>query len=817
MKFEKLIKYLEQTEVSLSDNISRLLTIQFLLHKNLFTIGKSFFEKKCVTEQHDFICAFEDKNYSKVLALLGNNIQFSIALADSLQGFPELRKIIIDSLPEKYAEIKDKLLLLYYFDEDDSDNAFNILKRINISTLSFIECKTILKGVQKKDASDLEIVIIKKLLEHEKDDKIKLNLRLQLLQANFSLTDYLEVISIGLEILKEQESIRSLDPKSIESVLAQTIQAYLVRGEDNKALLLLNEYKSFSISPEYKVSIETDVYLKNNLPQDALNSLVLAAKIKRHLSPEEFASLFFLLVQIENQTEYNLESLEKVVPDCFVKLLKQARFYYIGEDEELDSNEINAKHENYSLFLGKKRGDKIDFGNRYSSKENVDEIEFIFSIEKYLLWKSSRNFEQLSREGRWSGAKMIEVPPVNDAIDTQYLEAFLKDAQKLRDPLFEMYCNKNIPLALLALNEGGLPNAISRITQEDKGFIKFSSGILVELEEQYSIAEDVIENKLPFILDGTSALFLSEIGFMEKIHPYLPNLKVPQSVITMLLNIAERFRITPGSEGSLGYAQGRINYFKLIEEKRRLIRNNIYASVRILESNKDHILTISKAKKLASFSESKMLSELCDACIFAQNMNHAILTDDYLYLQMNELETKKKAPPYFSSIILLRTLYLKQFLSFDDYLKYFGYLSSYRSRFLSFNADDIYKAIFGDEKLLKVRPEYIRHLNFPLTLSKDYGVADESVLKVLVTFLLKVLMDDSLSVDTVAKIFLELLNSFPKEKFNKEFSMLLIGVCINIINKNNRIELSKTVQTKVDKYFEMTNVFNFGKNRSFFF
>jgi hypothetical protein len=266
------------------------------------------------------------------------------------------------------------------------------------------------------------------------------------------------------------------------------------------------------------------------------------------------------------------------------------------------------------------------------------------------LWKSSRHFEQLSREGRWAGAKMIEVPPIDDTIDTQYLEAFLIDEQKPRNPLFEMYCDKNIPLAMLALNEGGLPNAISRITQENKGFIKFSSGIVDEMEQQYSIAEEIIDDKLPFILDGTSALFLSEIGYIQKIHPYLPNLKVPQSVITMLLNIADKFRISPGSKGSLGYAQGQINYSEIIDEKRNKIRDNIYDSIRVLESNKDNILTISKANKLEVISESKMLSELCDACIFAQNMNVAILTEDYFYLQMNELETKKKAPPYFSSI-----------------------------------------------------------------------------------------------------------------------------------------------------------------------
>jgi hypothetical protein len=381
-EFDKLIFYLEKTQILLSDNLSHLLIIQFLLNDNLFTTGKSFFEKKKATQYNEFVSAIEEENHSQVLTFLGNNIQFSVALTDSLHGFSELRKIIIDNLPEEYAGIKDKLLLKYYFDEEDSDKAFSILKRIDISTLTFIECKTILQVVQKKDAWDLEIVIIKKLLEHEKDDKVRLNLNLRLFQANFNLTNYLNVINIGLKILEEQESAKILEPKSIESVLAQSIQSYLLRGEDDKALQLLNKYKSLSITPEFKVSIETDVYLKNNLPKEALNSIVLAAKIKKHLSPEEYASLFFILVQIENQTEYNLESLAEVVPNSFAKLSDQDRFYYIGEEDELDATKINNEHDYYNLFLGKKIGDEIEFPNKYSSKENVDKIEFIFTIEK---------------------------------------------------------------------------------------------------------------------------------------------------------------------------------------------------------------------------------------------------------------------------------------------------------------------------------------------------------------------------------------------------------------------------------------------------
>lgn len=813
--FEDLISYLEQTKIKLSDQLSQLLIIQFTLHEILLDEGKTFFNKNNNKKYYDFIYAIETHDYPLVLEFLKDNVHFAIAFADSLRGLPELRKLIIDDLPDDIDKTKEKLLLLYYFDANDLDNALNTLREIDISCLNYVECKTIIKIVQKIEAWDLEIPIIKKLLDYEQNDKIRLNLRLRLFQAHFNLKNYLDVIPLGNELLKAQVNEKFLEPKSMESIFAQTIQAYLWRGEEKNALLLLDKYKPLSIAPEFKVSIESDVYLKNNLPEKAINSLVSAVKIKKRLSHEEYASLFFIIVQIENLIEFNLESLDEVISDCFVKLLKQERWYYIGDGNELDSTKIDSEHESYALFRGGKLGGEIQFPNKYSSKENVDKIELIFTIEKYILWQSSHNFEQLSREGRWPGAKMIEVPPQDDTIDTQYLETFLKDEQKRRDPLFEMYCENNLPLAMLALNEGGLPKAISRIIQENKGFIKFSSGIRDEMELQKKTANEVVINKLPFVIDGTSALFLSEIGFFQKIQSYITNFRVPQSVITMLLDVAEKMRVTPGSKGSMGFARGRITYSSFDKEKRNQVRDNIYSSIKILESNRENILSISQANKLDCISESKMFSELCDACIFAQKMNIPILTEDYYYLQMNEMETKKKAPAYFSSIILLRALYEHNKLGFDEYLKYFGYLSSYRGRFLSLNADDIFKAVFGDGEIITVRPEYIRQLNFRLTLSQEYGVPDQSSFKVLATFLLKIIIDDAISVNAVELIFLELLNSLPKDKFNKEFAILIIKVCVNIINNNNQIILSKSVQKKVDKLLELTDVFNYGENRSF--
>ena len=155
--------------------------------------------------------------------------------------------------------------------------------------------------------------------------------------------------------------------------------------------------------------------------------------------------------------------------------------------------------------------------------------------------------------------RMIEVPSTENSIDTKYLEAF-KDEQEKHTPLFELYCTQNIPLTLLALNEGGLGQVIGRIVQEKKGFIKCSTGTMAEMEKQKTIANKIINENLSFYIDGTSALVLSEIGYLEKIYKYIPNIKIPQSVIAMLLEVANRFKTISGDGGNLGYARGKLLY-----------------------------------------------------------------------------------------------------------------------------------------------------------------------------------------------------------------------------------------------------------------
>lgn len=807
-EFEKLLHYLSQTKIQMSDELSQTLIIQFNFHNKLFDDGKKFFTDRNDLKYISFIENIENKETEKIISFLKDYMHFAVGFSNSYNSDQSLRKLIIENLPQDDHQTKERLLCLLYGEEEDYDNAFRILKKIDLSHLKYFEYRELLLIVQKKKAWDIEITLIDKLLLYETDPKIQLNLKLQLFNAHTNLNDDLGAIKIGVKLLEEQANQSCMTPENKEALLAHTIQAFLRRGDDDRAFEILTQYQFLSISPEFNISIECDVFLKKKLPRSAINSIINALKKKKRLSPEEYASLFFLLVQIENQYKLNLDSLEKVGPNCFVKLKNQDWWYYIGEEEELDATRIGNNHNNYKLFIEKSIGGEIDFSTKYSSQQLNEVIELIYNTEQYIFWQIRYNFEKLSKEERWDGARMIEVPPKDNSIDTKYLEAFLQDEQEKRNPLFKLYCESNVPLALLAVNEGSLMHAIGKVVQESKGFIKCSTGAIDEMEKQKITVQGILKNNLPFYLDGTSALFLSELGFFEKIHHFLPNIRTPQSVIKFLLDVANRFRPNLGEGGTLGYARGQIIVSSLNIEKNKLIHSNLMNSIKILESKNSNLIAVSMANKQDCLSESKVFPELSDACILAQEKSIPVLTEDYLYLQMNAVETKKKEPEYFSSINLLRVLYELGKISYDIYLNYFGYLSSYRVRFLSFNSDDIKKAIFGEGKLFTVNPGNISNFNFPLTLSEEYGVSFNSAFNVILTFLFNIIIDDSIPIDVAEKIYAEILYQLPREKNKRQFGSMLLNVCSKKIKAEFKLILSKTIQEKIDRLKTLTNVFN---------
>ena len=818
--FERLLKQLEQAEKEISDELAKAIIFQFNIRNSLIEEGKSFFKRINNQKYLNFVINIENKKYEKVLKFLKNDIQLAFIIAGTLKNFPNLRKKIIQNLPEDENIQKEKLLLLLNYDEENFDEAFSILKSMDLSNLSYHECIPALRIAQEKKAWDFEIIILEKLLEKDKNGKNIFSLKSELFHANLNLKNYLEVIKIGEELLEKDLNENILDTKNKEVLLAQTISACFGRGIVDKkyftkAKKLLEKYSLSQSTFEFKKSIEAQVYIKNNDPQKALESVIEGVKIKKNLSSEEYAKLYPLVfVLIGNLIKINLNSLEKVKKNTYVKFKNKDKWYFTGNGNELDAIKILEDNKNYSLFINKKNGDEIIFQSNYSSEIHREKIGNIFSIDKYILWQIDYNFQKLSQDNILDGVQTIELPKKEEIIDPKYLIAFLDDLQGGKKPFFEMYCKDSLPLAMLAFSEGGLTKAIGHIQRENKGFINFSSGTNAELESQKNIARKIIDNNLPFYLDGTSALVLSETGLLKKVYTHLSNLKVSQSVIDLLIQVTEKFRFTPGQTGYMWYSHGKIMVSSIKKDKGDLIQSNFIESIKLLELKTKNISAISLVNKADCFLEQKIPAELCDACILAQKENIPILTEDFLYLKMNEIETKKKAPEYFSSLVLLKILNEQGKISYDEYLDFFRYLSSYRFRFLSISSDDIEKAVFGDEIIKIIRTENISKLNFPLTLSKEYGVSFQTAFTLLGGFLIKILTDNLVVPEIAEKIFIEIIESFPTEKDKGNLGQMFLRVCIKAIKKyKSRWILTKKsdiTQEKIDKLSRATEIFSSG-------
>ncbi len=816
---DTLLNYIRNSKKSISDELSKVLIAQFSIRDILFTHGKSFFEEIQNHRFVEFIGDLENKNHGKVLAFLEGDFLFAINLANSLKSLPDVRKKIIEDLPDDGNIQKEKLRLLINFDEKDFDQAFQILKQLDLSSLNYVECRPMLYIAQQKNAWDFEVIILEKLLEKEKNEKEIFNLKFRLLYAYLNLKKFLEVMEIGEQLLNEDATKHLLDQKNKEGLLNNTLIACLERGKvDNeafkKARELLKKFALENPSLDFRVGVEAETYLSNNEAENALKAVIEAVKTKKVLSPQEYAQLYFLFVRIGNQIDdLNTDSLDTVQENTFVKLAGRDQWYFVGDENELDAILIAKRNNKYPLFIDKKLEETVAFESRYSSETHEHAIEQIFTIEKYVLWKVIENFHRLASEGNLEGVDMIEVPPKEDTIDPKNLLKFFEDLKTRTEPIFELYYKNNIPLAMLAIGEGGLVHAVGRILQEGKGYIHFSVGSIEELEKQKEIAKRIVDGKKPFYIDGTSAMFLSESGMLQKIYTNIPNLKIPQSVITLLANITDKFRLEPGQTGhNMGYARGQLTFSSIDKDRRDSVRSNFVASIKLLESNPKNITAISSANKMDCLSEKQTPPELSDACILAQKESLPILTEDFLYLQMNESETKKKAPEYFSSLALLRSLYEEKQISFDEYLDYFGYLSSYRFRFLNLTSEDIEKAVFGDGAIKTVKPENIRKLNFPLTLSEEYGVPFQTAFRVVGLFFIQVLIDNAVTVDIAEKIFIEILSSFPTEMGKKELGQILLGVCVRII-ENNRSKFlvhaeNQLLKDKVERLLQVTGIYS---------
>jgi len=325
-EFNRLLEYLRKSKNKIGDELSGVLIFQFNLSGTLFNEGKRFFDEIHNKKYLDFINDLEKENIRQVLQFLQKDVPLAIALASTPNSSSQLRKKIIENLPNEKHIQKDKLQLLLNFEDKDFDKAFEILQQLDLTSLDYFECMPMLQVARRKEAWDFEIIILEKLLEKERDEKEIFNLKFESLFAYLNLKKFSEVIDIGERLLDEDSKKHLLDQRGKEGLLNNTLVACLERGKvDNEALKkgrdLLEKYPLDSPSFEFKAGIEAEIYLSSNEAVKALKAVIEGVKLKKILSPQEYAKLYYVFVRLGNQiSDLNTESLNEVQENTFVQL-----------------------------------------------------------------------------------------------------------------------------------------------------------------------------------------------------------------------------------------------------------------------------------------------------------------------------------------------------------------------------------------------------------------------------------------------------------------------------------------------------------------
>ncbi len=158
-------------------------------------------------------------------------------------------------------------------------------------------------------------------------------------------------------------------------------------------------------------------------------------------------------------------------------------------------------------------------------------------------------------------------------------------------------------------------------------------------------------------------------------------------------------------------------------------------------------------------------------------------------------------------------MYEQKKITFEQYLNFFTYLSSYRFRFLPLTTDDIANAVFGDGVITTIQPEKIRQFNFPLTLSEQYGVPFDTAFLVVGRFLIRGLIDDAILPELAERIFTEILSTFPTDKDKRAIGQMFLRASVQTINKiRQRIIIGTRVQEKVDRLSQTTEIYGSADN-----
>ena len=178
-------------------------------------------------------------------------------------------------------------------------------------------------------------------------------------------------------------------------------------------------------------------------------------------------------------------------------------------------------------------------------------------------------------------------------------------------------------------------------------------------------------------------------------------------------------------------------------------------------------------------------SWLADTVRLAQEKECVVVIDDALALQAYAMK-EENIPPHSSSLSLIRCLTDHDVIAWDQYLKYFRLLSSYRYFHMPVSVDDMEKTVLGISKggLVLFTPKNIDFLNLGLTFAADYGVEDKDAIRVASLFFNKIITRDDVTESMSEEIFSRVLVGILAKRDAKLWGKVIVNLCRKFLEDN---------------------------------
>jgi hypothetical protein len=651
----------------------------------------------------------------------------------------------------------------------NQDEAVRIIASLDIGAMLPTPLLHIVRIAWDKKAWRLFIPAARRLCEFDIPDYFKTELHFKLAIALQQEGDDKNAIVFAEKALNNRKDLHDANVETLVIVYARSQQ---LLGFNSEAAEVFSKH---SVTPSFALNLTAAQMLlrtdRENKVREAEQKVVEGFMLCKKFDDKTFVSAFQILNEVNRG---GILGLPEIVNDCYVKI-EGLDWIYVGDASRAMGAMPLSSGINYDAIIGKAYPDTISWPpDKFSKPGKTRNIIHILSAIGYLSARAHEGLENLADQGNeavWSVQALKE----DGSFDRENFTAFLEEKFKKSTDFFNTYCENTLPFGFLASVERDVARAIGKIAAEGKGFIRCNDGSIGDIERQRAAATDALRGA-PCVIDGISALVLTEGNLLDATVQALPHLEVPISVIKYLRKFALDLDPFTTSMGKGSYAGGHFKFFSRELEPETDLRTKLIKAAEILDGLPNK--TIGDVVEIAS---DQSLQHNTPPCLFdplqsASNKGALLLSDDCVMLKAYEVVEQKPTPQQFSSLALSEVLHQEGKISYAAYLNFRALLGSYRYHLLPISADILFEAIMprSPAGLVAFEPRNIEAFRLRLTLSQSYGVPEPLALKIISEFLSRIIKDDTISEDPADTVFAyTIVNFFGVEECRQQAEAIL--------------------------------------------